>query len=140
MKKQSIWCNRNLHVSPYMGLCLTQKEFQTEYQSFVPAAKGVPRYPTGEGGAMTCELSKDDTRELLCIVAVSEEHTDDPVELVKTLTHEAVHVWQFYCDEICETNPSPEFMAYGISYLAAELIMKYNELTASRKKKRSRSL
>jgi hypothetical protein len=41
------------------------------------------------------------------------------------LVHEAVHVWQFHCENIGEREPSIEFEAYSIQAVSQFLMEAY---------------
>ena len=53
-----------------------------------------------------------------------------PPEVAGRLVHEAVHVWQRYCDHIGERRPGNEQEAYGIQSIAQELMQSFVEQTA----------
>jgi hypothetical protein len=46
-----------------------------------------------------------------------------------TVIHEAVHVWQFICQYMQETNPGDETEAYTIEFIVKELLKHYERLT-----------
>ena len=66
---------------------------------------------------------------LVCIVTLGGWAARTPVEVAGLLIHEAVHVWQCYCERIGERAPGDEQMAYGIQSIAQELMSSFVEQT-----------
>lgn len=50
---------------------------------------------------------------------------DDPMEIMMTLVHESVHVWQYIRQVIGEDEPGIEMEAYGIENIARGLVSAY---------------
>ncbi len=46
-----------------------------------------------------------------------------------TILHESVHVWQFIMDYMEEESPGAEVEAYTIEHIARELMLQYQHLT-----------
>ena len=57
-----------------------------------------------------------------------------PDEILATIIHESVHVWQSLCDYILEKEPSIEMEAYCIEYIAMTLIKEHSRLAAIKEK------
>ncbi len=53
-------------------------------------------------------------------------HCSD-IEIYALLTHEAVHIWQFFCETIQEHYPSSEFEAYTIQEITLNLCREYKK-------------
>lgn len=49
-----------------------------------------------------------------------------------TILHESVHVWQAIMDYMGEDNPGVEAEAYTIEYIAKQLMLRYQLLTGER--------
>jgi hypothetical protein len=49
-------------------------------------------------------------------------------DIVDTLVHEAVHIWQHTVDFIGEENPGDEMEAYTIAFITSSLLKEYNRL------------
>jgi hypothetical protein len=47
------------------------------------------------------------------------------MEVISTIVHEAVHVWQFICRVIGEDDPGIETEAYSIQHITEMLIDAY---------------
>lgn len=124
------YCDRALLVGPYLGLCITERAFNEEVKRLNIEEKVAPW--VGEGAkARTWHLYRKPDGRLCCIVTLdpSALPTDDPTGIVALLVHEAVHVWQEYCDYIGEARPGREIEAYAIQNISAELIEAYSYLT-----------
>lgn len=85
-------------------------------------------YPSiaGKGGhTLLCE--NDETRESIIIVTVANGSERDAMEVIMTIVHEAVHVWQFIRRVIGEDVPGIEMEAYAIEEISRSLIEAYCE-------------
>lgn len=83
-------------------------------------------YPEMIGSAgYTVYLQNDKTGEGIILVCVNKAAERDPAEVVLTIVHEAVHVWQFVCRQIGEKSPGIEIEAYGIEAISRGLIEAY---------------
>jgi hypothetical protein len=67
----------------------------------------------------------NDKQEVVCVVCLNADKCGTPLELAGLLVHEAVHVWQEYCESINESKPGREQEAYAIQGIAQELMMEY---------------
>ena len=56
------------------------------------------------------------TGENIIMVSLNDEERN-PAELIATIVHESVHVWQFLTRSIGENEPGDEMMAYGIQHI-----------------------
>jgi len=65
------------------------------------------------------------SKETVCIVCLGDVAGRQPVEIAGMLVHEAVHVWQQYCNDMGEDSPATEQEAYGIQSIAQELLTEY---------------
>jgi len=117
------WLDRDLIVGPYLVLCTTQDEFDA-----VCDAVKVPRSPFVNQGsdAATHHLGRGDDGGHVCVVCVRpSDH--DPISLCALLVHEAVHVWQRWCEVVGEHSPSVEFEAYAIQTISGRLMWAYRD-------------
>lgn len=69
------------------------------------------------------------TGEAVILVSLTDKHERDAFEIISTITHEAVHVWQFLCQSIGEKSPGIEMEAYAIQHIAGELIKAFTKTT-----------
>lgn len=79
-------------------------------------------------------LVNDKTGASVILVVMNDAISGDPVEVVSTLVHEAVHVWQFACEHMGEEKPGIEMEAYGIQHITRELIRAYGRTMGKGKK------
>lgn len=117
------WLDRRIAwPGPYLCLCLSEAEYvqALAHLKLIPAgdvwcqaAGGKTHYASSESG--------DD----VCIVCVRPGPENTPIEIAGVLIHEAVHVWQRYCRSIGETAQGIEQEAYGIQFIAQELLSEY---------------
>lgn len=117
------WLSRDTVRAPHLLLCLTETEFlRAVRHCSVPNPGGW--LDEGQQAACVHTWEKDD--RLICVVCLAPDTLDrDPVDVILTLVHEAVHVFQRLCDSIGERAPSREFEAYSIERIAESLICEY---------------
>lgn len=83
-------------------------------------------WPLNEGcqGA-SCSTFKDQKGNL--VVLVTAAPSDDPNQIVLSLAHESVHVWQFIRQQIGEQHPGLEQEAYAVENILKQLMEAYAE-------------
>jgi len=124
MKPKYQWLDRRISApAPFMTLCLSQAEFHD-----VLSKMGCKERPdwlkTDHADATAHHLSTSDGKaaSIVCIKA----NRDRPgIEVAGLLIHEAVHIWQRYCEWYGETNPGSEQEAYAIQSISQELMTEY---------------
>lgn len=117
------WLSRDTVRAPHLLLCLSE----AEYQRAVRHCK-VPRANPwiDEDRQVACVHTWECEGSLVCVVCLAPGALEqEPVDIILTLVHEAVHVFQRLCDSIGEETPSREFEAYGIERIAEALIAEY---------------
>lgn len=83
-------------------------------------------YPEIAGYGGRCQLFRnDETHTAIIVVWVSHSSERDAMEVISTIVHEAVHVWQFICQVIGETDAGMEIEAYSIQRITEMLIDAY---------------
>ena len=123
MPKPITWLDRRISApGPYLCLCLTEGEF-------LDAMKQLRCYSFGswvtEGSDATTHHLANGNGARVCVVAVSNLEDRSGIEIAGILVHEAVHVWQEYCNQINEISPGSEQEAYAIQAIAQELMEDY---------------
>lgn len=118
------WLNRRIAAAgPYLCLCLSSAEFDAAIKHLGVKFSG--RWITDGADATTHHMTcKSGSASVVCIDAESAA-TRGPIEVSGLLVHEAVHVWQEYCEGIGEREPGREQEAYAVQSIAQELMAEY---------------
>lgn len=114
------WLHRDVVRGPFMLLCTTEAEFTAVKKHM--GANDSAEFP-GAGWAKVRVYTR--RGELTCVVLLGDVSKCTPIEITGLLTHEAVHVWQEFCEHIGERAPSAEFEAYSIQSIAQRLWCAY---------------
>jgi len=118
------WLDRRISApGPYLTLCLSEKEYEGAMKTLKVKHYG-PWISTLQASATTHHLSNEDGN-LCAVVCLSDYAGRKPVEVAGLLVHEAVHVWQEYCDFYGEKFPGREQEAYAVQSLAQELMEEF---------------
>jgi hypothetical protein len=129
------WLDRRIAwPGPYLTLCLSQ----AEYLAALKHLDLISADDTwcGEDAGKT-HYASNPKGETTCLVCVSPGANRSGVEIAGLLVHEAVHVWQRYCDCIGERRPGVEQEAYGVQSIAQELMAEYARRIGTKKARRS---
>ncbi|SMF65825.1 hypothetical protein SAMN02982989_3410 [Xaviernesmea oryzae] len=105
-----------------IGFCPSEQAWHREMKRLNSSA---PWPDVPNAGGHTQWLENDATGEAVIIVVVHADAQRDALEVIMTIVHEAVHVWQFLCQHIGEKSPGIEMEAYGIENIARGLIEAY---------------
>lgn len=117
------WLDRRIAApGPYLTLCLSEVEFH--HALFKLKAHERPEWISQGANATTHHLHNADGH-VTCIVCLREDGKHTGVQVAAMLVHEAVHVWQEYCDGIGEKQPGREQEAYGVQSIAQALMGEY---------------
>ena len=124
------WLDRDTVRAPYMALCLSERAYLTVVRHCkVPN----PDPWLDLKGQKACVHTWEKDGMLMCIVCLHPDSAKaDPIEVVATLVHESVHVFQRLCDSIGEREPSREFEAYSIERIAERLMREFVRQTMRR--------
>ena len=118
------WLNRRIAApGPYLTLVLSQAEFDSA-MGHLKAPLGASYLRTSHADATT-HLLEHPQHGLAAVVAMGPCEGRSPIEIAGLLVHEAVHVWQSYCDAIGEARPGDEQEAYAVQAIAQELMAEY---------------
>ncbi len=122
------WLDRRIAApGPYLALCLTEKLFHDACRKL--NLPNMPWVSNAQSDATTHHLHND-AGQRVCVICVRGWEGRDPVEIAGLLVHEAVHVWQEYCDQIGERDPGREQEAYAIQNIAQELMTEFRKQSA----------
>lgn len=124
------WCNRVLVSSPvFYSLCTSESSFRRGLKK-LGVENPQPWLNAGDCGRVHEFAHQDDGMALVVCI----RPTSDTKELIATLVHESVHVWQFTKEYIGEREPSREFEAYSIENIFTTLKDAYDRQTGKNKK------
>ena len=117
------WLDRRIAApGPHLALCLHREE--------LPAALRALRFTTPldwvrPGKSAVVHTLITSWGGMACIVCLDDWQGRNPIEVAGLLVHEAVHIWQSYCDDIGEADPGREQEAYGVQAIAQELMAEF---------------
>lgn len=107
-----------VHIGPTIVVVRSERELQRADKAF--RLNGLEWMGQGMvGRTCTMEGSKGG---LLIVVQLSMATTDQ--DLLATIVHESVHVWQSHCSFIGEEDPSKEFSAYAVQAIFGQIMTK----------------
>lgn len=106
---------------PFLCLCLSRDEWVGVMRHL--KVVGLPERWCLPGGGSTQVM--EGPGGLVAVVCVDLKDGVCGVEIAALLVHEAVHVWQAYCEHIGEKNPGSEQEAYGIQIISQHLMAEY---------------
>lgn len=122
------WLDRRIaRPGPHLALCLSEAEFKAACAHLKAAP---PRWVNAGANATMHTFELDGKTS--CVVCIDGTDEWNAIEVAGLLIHEAVHVWQQYCEDIAERNPGIEQEAYGIQAIAQELLAEYARRLALR--------
>jgi hypothetical protein len=128
MKAKDLFLPRALIVGHYLALCTKEKYFHAILDYIEAPKEGRPQWISDGAHATTHAVDYDG--KTLCLVCMEPAPpTVTNIQVAGLLVHEVVHVWQTYCKDINEANPSKEFEAYSIQMIAQNLMEAYVEQT-----------
>ena len=99
------WLNREIFLSPFLTLCLSEKDFSKTIKRFELEEKFA--FVT-EGSEATTHSLCNNKKQLACIVCVSLsvlKGAESREQITSLLAHEAMHVLQYWRESI---TPNPQ--------------------------------
>jgi hypothetical protein len=131
-KKEPMWLSDEIGIRLFNWcLCIDEKAYVKALAQLAKEGKHLtPNWP--DDGAR-CQFVMCNGEASDCVVMLVEK--EDPIENAVLLVHEAVHIWQMFCQTIGERNPSDEFMAYTIQNITHRLYHAYQMALEHREKK-----
>lgn len=121
-----IWCDRALIKSPFYCLCLTERQYRKALKHIGVHDYNAPWIGNAHSNGTTHILESDG--KLCCIVCIRLKEGVEYQQVCSLLVHEAVHVWQRFCENIGESEPSSEFEAYSIQWISQQLFYALEDL------------
>jgi hypothetical protein len=133
MKAEVVWIDRGWQPVA-VGFVPSAKAWEREMKR-LRTPKPRPAYPSiANFGGHTQLFENDTTRESVILVTVGNGSERDALEVIMTIVHESVHVWQFICRVIGENSPGIETEAYAIESISRALIEAYTSTQGKGKK------
>lgn len=118
------WRGDALIVSPDYCLVLSEKDYHLALDEIEIPKDGRNLWISNDRSNATVHTFGEN--HVVCLRYKSE----DLIAIYSILVHEAVHIWQNFCEKIGETSPSTEFEAYAIQQISINLMGMYNEIKA----------
>lgn len=119
------WLDRRIAApGPYLCLCLSEDEYLAAFKHLKvnPIHNWIKN---AHANATTHYIENAGNRCIAAVVCLQVDQGRNPIEIAGLLVHEAVHVWQYYCEYYGETRPAEEQEAYAIQAVAQELMAEY---------------
>ena len=122
------WLDRRIALpGPCLALCLSEPEFKAAAKHLRVAEPGA-WIKTAHSHATT-HFFRLPGKPPAAVVSLADWQGREPVEVAGLLIHEAVHIWQQWCDDVEESRPGSEQEAYGIQAIAQKLLAEYARRT-----------
>ncbi len=117
------WLNRDFIRGPYLALATSEKGYHSALRHCKVPQKDWASWVAGGADATTHVLTNADGG-MVCLVCICVT-TQESIQVAAMLVHEAVHVWQKWCEKHGENSPSEEFEAYSIQTISQRLMYAY---------------
>lgn len=116
------WLDRRVaQPGPYLCLVLSAAEHDKVLAKF--GSLGRKAFP--KSGARV-DSFENDTGDTVCVVMLSHSAQQrEPCQTAALLVHEAVHVTEFYFEDLGEREPASEQRAYAVQGVAQELFLEF---------------
>jgi hypothetical protein len=121
------WLPRDLIAGPYLCLALSEKAYNQALNDLGRPKQGRDPWILNGHSDATVHLLQNTDGGLAAVVCLRGAEARSGVEIAGLLVHEAVHIWQVFCERIGEDSPSKEFEAYSIQRTAQSLMASYAE-------------
>lgn len=123
--KRPKWLLRDLIVGPYVCLVTSQAECNRAFKD-AGLKETVPWIASDHSDA-SVHYFDNPKGEQCYVVAIRLRDGISGIQVAGLLTHEAVHIFQGFCERIGEHQPSKEFEAYSIQSISQRLLDAYAE-------------
>lgn len=121
------WLDRRISApGPYLCLVTTDDEWANALDDL--GVKDRPHWIATPQADATTHSMPNHEGKLSAIVCICGFEGREPVEVAGLLIHEAVHVWQAWCNYYGERRPGDEQEAYAIQSIAQELMAEFARL------------
>jgi hypothetical protein len=121
--KRPKWLSREFVVmQQYYCLCTSEAQYTAEMKRLGVKPHLRNEWCAPDGGK--CHFFERKGKWVV-VVCISTASKPEPIQVAAILCHEAVHIWQKEMLLIGEKHPSDEFTAYGIQWIAQQLMYAY---------------
>jgi hypothetical protein len=119
------WLNRNTAFPfPYYTLCRDPKQFAKFLKQFKLPAQNFLLDANSDASSHFYEKPGSPSMIVVCL---GNTKGRSKVEVFGVLVHEAMHIWQDVKQHIHEHNPSKEFEAYTVQFIAQNLMQAFED-------------
>lgn len=133
--KKTRWLDRSIApMAPHMVLCTSEKAYLRVMKYLKVQAP--PQWVFANAHATTHILQAED--KTACVVCLRVGDGVDELEVLALLVHEAVHVWQAWCEQHGETHPGSEQEAYAVQHLSHTLMSEWRRQQRRAAKRRGK--
>ena len=120
------WLGREMVLGPHLFLATSEEAFKRAMRGLGIAREKRPAWLSEDAnGCVHSFMHKNGS--LACVVSFRPPQQFDGIDVACTLVHEAVHVFQQWCNHYGERAPSREFEAYSIDAIAGQLMRAWVE-------------
>lgn len=124
------WLERDMVPGPHLALALCETDFLKAVRHMrVPREKWPAWLADDSNGCV--HTFHNPSGALACVVSMRVNAELSGIEVAAVLVHEAVHVFQQWCNHHEERAPSREFEAYSIESIAQRLMEAYAKQSAA---------
>jgi hypothetical protein len=123
MTTKGRWCDRSvIYLNAHYTVCVTEEQFRKTLEDIAYVGAQLPFVKTDIADATVHHLVGDDGKPV-SIVCMRDTYKQKLwIEVIGLLAHEAVHIFDDFCESIGESKPSYEFKAYGTQWILQQLI------------------
>lgn len=123
MTARTRWLDRHIAApGPYLTLCLHEHELHAALRH-IKYPGTLPWVLPGKQATVHTLIPPKGGQT--CVVCLDDWQGRDPIEVAGLLVHEAVHIWQAYCDQMGEHHPAAEQEAYAVQAISQELMWEF---------------
>ena len=128
---KSRWLSRDIAApGPYLILFLEENQFHKELKK-LGVNEEISFVSSTHSNATVHKLFSKEGNHC-ALVCLNKWESRSGIEIAGLLVHEAVHIWQEYCEYIGEDSPGSEQEAYAIQTISQILMWEFERLTSSK--------
>lgn len=134
MSKKIPWLDRSINIcSMYYVLCLDIPSFHRVLKHCGIPQQDYPNFVARSHSNATVHYLLDGKEhKKIAVICIKDYQNKEPVQVAALLCHESVHIVQEHMDDIGETNPSREFVAYAVQNIFQSLAESFVKQTGGK--------